>query len=493
MSTKIAVLGDIHFDSSIASTNQRHTDIADTLLLRAVHRLNRMVKPDLTVVVGDLHNAGEAANVEADYQVLRRILDKLESPWIIIPGNHDNPEDQFYTHFPRPAERFDVAGIRFACFVDPEEPGYNARRSREAITRMDALRSDGWKGPIVTVQHVPVFPRGSTDCPYAYVNAEEVIGAMRRNRITLAVSGHHHEGFDLVTEGAQSFFASPALCEAPYSFAEIVIEGERVVSTRRHALRLPLGLGLRDYHVHTQLAYCAENMEVTRTLRLAKAFGLAGIYFTEHSGQLYFNAKDYWSGVCLEPGRPMQESENRMDHYFALLNEADVPRSQRGLEIDARLDGSPLLKPEDRQRIALRLGAVHSLPSIQHPPASPDIRKVHDEFLAMTTGIAHSGIDILAHPFRIFSRMNMEKPAELFPKVIQVLRATGVAAEINFHTNIPPPEFFRQCLEAGVKISFGSDAHNLYEIGEFTPHLALLKSIGFNGDLGDIMFGGPRS
>ena len=39
----------------------------------------------------------------------------------------------------------------------------------------------------------------------------------------------------------------------------------------------------------------------------------------------------------------------------------------------------------------------------------------------------------------------------------------------------------------GVELSFGSDAHNLYEVGEFAPHLALLESCGFDGDLGEIL------
>jgi histidinol phosphatase-like PHP family hydrolase len=38
-----------------------------------------------------------------------------------------------------------------------------------------------------------------------------------------------------------------------------------------------------------------------------------------------------------------------------------------------------------------------------------------------------------------------------------------------------------------VKITFGSDAHNLYEVGEFAPHLKFLDEIGYKGNLKDIM------
>ena len=81
-------------------------------------------------------------------------------------------------------------------------------------------------------------------------------------------------------------------------------------------------------------------------------------------------------------------------------------------------------------------------------------------------------------------------PTSLFAPTVALLREHGVAAEINFHTNEPPPSFFADCIRAGVRISFGSDAHALYEIGEFHPHLALLADIGFDGDLTDILL--PR-
>jgi len=43
------------------------------------------------------------------------------------------------------------------------------------------------------------------------------------------------------------------------------------------------------------------------------------------------------------------------------------------------------------------------------------------------------------------------------------------------------------CLESGVKIALGTDTHNLYELGFFNPHFDFLKSIGFSGDLNDIL------
>ena len=106
--------------------------------------------------------------------------------------------------------------------------------------------------------------------------------------------------------------------------------------------------------------------------------------------------------------------------------------------------------------------------------------------------LATNGIDILAHPFRVFRRDGLQVPAELFQPTATLLRQHHVAAEINFHTNEPSVDFVKLCLEQDVKVSFGSDTHQLYEVGEFALHLQLLKDIGFDGDLADVLWSGER-
>ena len=60
-------------------------------------------------------------------------------------------------------------------------------------------------------------------------------------------------------------------------------------------------------------------------------------------------------------------------------------------------------------------------------------------------------------------------------------------AEINFHINEPPIEFVAMCLEAEVKLTFGGDAHSLYEIGDFALHLDLLRRAGFHGEPSEVL------
>jgi len=91
--------------------------------------------------------------------------------------------------------------------------------------------------------------------------------------------------------------------------------------------------------------------------------------------------------------------------------------------------------------------------------------------------LAHP-IQVLAHPFRYFRRGGLTRPAHLFRPVASLLAARGVAAEVNFHGNVPDPAFVAECLSRGVKIALGSDTHDLVESGELAPHVAALKAAG---------------
>lgn len=485
MKIKIAVIGDTHYEPcENILIPERRGAIADILLLRAVHRINQVIRPDITVILGDIHNAGGTREGLSQLEQIRAIAALLKSPWIIIPGNHDAPPDLFYSVFPPPAETTDINGVRFLPFIDPEEPGYNARRTAHDLERMKMART-GWRGPIVMLQHVPLFPPGRADCPYNYLHADEIIAVMRQNGIVLAISGHYHEGLGLIHDHGVNFLATPALCQSPFTFLEVDLDNDQVAVTR-HDLRLPEKLNLWDMHVHTQFAYCSENMDVVKSIRLAEDFGLAGLTFTEHSGQLYFDRATYWNKTCLASGIASAQKQNeRMDAYLAALKAAGCRGPNTGLEADCCFDGKLLMRPAVRKRIRYLLGAVHGLAALQNP--QPDMAAVRDEFLDLTARLVRAKIDVLAHPFRVFTRANLETPDSLFDPVVRLLKENGVAAEINSHTYFPDAEFFRRCLMAGVKLALGSDAHNLYEIGEFTPHLALLRDAGFDGDLNDIL------
>ncbi len=151
-----------------------------------------------------------------------------------------------------------------------------------------------------------------------------------------------------------------------------------------------------------------------------------------------------------------------------------------GLEVECDRNGELTLLDEDREGWDLLIGAVHYLPETF-------AGDVEHGFMAVTEKLLQQNVAVLAHPFRFFRRHKMEPPRHLSRPMAQLLAAHGAAAEINFHTNEPNPDFFRCCLEEGVPIALGSDAHALYEVGEFAPHLNVLRQAGVGENLEEVL------
>lgn len=481
----IAIIADTHYGTDGAVPSRR-CSMADVLLARAVSRLNRLVRPDVTLVLGDLLDDGRACDAEDRLWHLRSILDKLEAPYIAIPGNHDGDVDTFYRVFTRPQDVEDICGVRFLPFIDEEQPGYNARRTARNVARLHASRAD-YDGPIVALQHVCLFPPGQSEAPYNYTNADKVITAMQAAGVHLSVSGHYHRGVPDVRDEDLTFVNAPGLCEEPFPLVVVQLDGTNV-QTQRHDLAMPTALQLVDGHLHTQLAYCNHdiNMTLPNTIDLANAFGLAGIAFAEHSGHLYFDTISYGNRTCFADGIPSAPTaDNRIPEYLKMKRTYEQPSVRFGLEVDCDYNGNLLLAPQDRTHFDYIVGAIHGLPALGRaiPPGEAD----KDTFLFFVERLLKHDVDVLAHPFRVFRRSGWDAPPELFLPTARLLRAHDTPAEINFHTNEPPLEFIRICLELGVRFALGSDAHHLAEIGDFACHLALLKEAGFNGDLREII------
>jgi histidinol phosphatase-like PHP family hydrolase len=481
MPCRIAVITDIHYATAEPVADARQRRWGAVLLRRTVERLNRYLKPDVTVVLGDLLDDPQAPDGRELLTALRGILERLDSPWLALPGNHD-PHGTFYEVFDRPGQ-LDVCGVRLVAFDDPERPGFNACREDAEFRRMAEAAADH-AGPLVALQHVPAGePR--IDAPHGYTNSDQVLTAMRRYGYTLALSGHSHGGVDLRHLDGLATMVVPALCEAPFQFALLTIDGDRITAELLQH-QLPADLGLRDYHSHTQFAYCSEDVTMPLSAEFARLMNLHQLAFTEHSGQLYFERQTYWkAGFCERGLAETQGRAERMADYWQTVEPYRSEAVLAGLEVDADFTGRLVVEREDFDRADIIVGAVHWLRELQNP--SPDLDRAADEFLAVTDRLCRGGIAALAHPFRVFRRSNVPVPEHLFDPTAALLARHGVAAEINFHANEPAPEFFAACLRADVRFSFGSDAHALYEVGEFHPHLDLLRSIGYDGDPADLL------
>lgn len=480
---RIALLTDSHFSTTESVTcGSRQTGIADIIMRRAAFRLNRLIRPDATILLGDMVNSGHLASGQEDLRALWEHVKLIQSPVISVPGNHDGSPEEFYQVAERPASIIELAGVRFVVNVDPERPGYNAWRDAHSLSLLSEARS-GWSGPIVSLQHVPVFPPGLTACPYNYTNADEVTAAEARAGVTLSLSGHYHKGFGSVVANGVTYLAAPALCEAPFTITVIDLEAPDKITCWQENLKLPAGSGLIDSHIHTRYAYCNENMEPERIAAFANAFGLEEFRLSEHSGHLLYSLTEY--SQAQDRDLPAKEGDRRLDAYLEEMAATGIPAAWTGLEVDCRHDGSPLLDAADWQRFPFLIGAMHRMPGVYRRPQASEA-ELRDEFLGLLQRFLKHGFFSLAHPFRVFRRAKLPIPAGCFEPLVKMLKETDTAAEINFHTNEPPVEFFQLCLREGVKITFGSDAHNLYEVGDLALHLDFLRRCGFDGHWRDI-------
>ena len=226
-------------------------------------------------------------------------------------------------------------------------------------------------------------------------------------------------------------------------------------------------------------------MDMLKAVELGKILGLCKVGFGEHSAHLYFDHKTYCSGRYLLDGIESRDITDRVNEYFENYNKIKSDYTFLGMEVDCDYSGRLIIKPEHRKKAQVMLGAIHNLSFCNKP--APEISKVMDEFLFINNKFLKSGIKILAHPFRVFRRSGLETPECLFKPMIKMLKENNVAPEINYHTNDPSVEFFSMCINEGIKLSFGSDSHNLYEVGEFYPHMKFIKSCGYDGDLKDIL------
>lgn len=110
MPCRIAAITDLHFSRQPLEMSSRKGEWASVLLKRAVARLNRYIKPDVTVILGDLLDDPAAPDAVDLLNDLRRVLDDLAMPWLVIPGNHDPEKTVFYSVFDQ-CDFLDVNGV----------------------------------------------------------------------------------------------------------------------------------------------------------------------------------------------------------------------------------------------------------------------------------------------------------------------------------------------------------------------------------------------
>jgi histidinol phosphatase-like PHP family hydrolase len=484
----VLVLADLHY-TALARHSCRRSDrqapLAHVLARKALARLRQKgIEPQLILLLGDLVDNGEAAGAELDLARLAGDLLGTGIRVLAVPGNHDGDPERYVRLFDSAPGLHLVNGYGFLLFSDRRSKGEHYARPDETLTWPAQAAAQHPDLPLIAVQHNPLHPVIRAEYPYMLDNNAAVLAGYREARVLLSLSGHYHPGQPAHEHAGVIYNSVPALTEAPYAFQHVrLADGQAAVTTHTLQLEVP---GLCDVHCHTEFAYCATTVTAGWNRLLADRLGLAKLCLTEHAFHLYFPKEVAWT-YNWQRDRSLADAvwnhdprRGRMAAYRAFADAQRGPNVRLGLEVDLMAGGELLLHPDDAAGWDLLIGAIHEIDVVrqdQTPPSDLEWLFIRDLERLLTFPI-----QVLAHPFRIFTRHKMEKPAHLYRAVAGKLAAAGIAAEINFHTNQPEPAFIRACLDAGTRIALGSDAHRLDEVGEFDPHLRILRDVGLEPD-----------
>ncbi len=114
---KIVHMSDVHFGT------------ADPSIVELVVRKVGDISPDVIVVSGDLTQRAKSV----EFKQARAFLDRLPTPQIIVPGNHDVPMHNIFDRFFRPLDKFKkyITADLSPSYIDEELAivGVNTARS----------------------------------------------------------------------------------------------------------------------------------------------------------------------------------------------------------------------------------------------------------------------------------------------------------------------------------------------------------------------------
>lgn len=148
---RFAFISDTHIGSPNGS--------AEEDLRRTVQDINAMSDIAFVVLTGDITELG--TNVEI--KLAKQILDSLDVPWYIIPGNHDTGWSEsggvsFNTVFGNDKFSFEYSGIRFlGCASGPYVRMSDGHVPRSAINWLDKeLATLRPQQPVIFLNHYPI-------------------------------------------------------------------------------------------------------------------------------------------------------------------------------------------------------------------------------------------------------------------------------------------------------------------------------------------------
>lgn len=208
-----------------------------------------------------------------------------------------------------------------------------------------------------------------------------------------------------------------------------------------------------ECHVHT--CFSDGQASVLDCASRAYDLGLTRIIFTEHT----------------EPGKVLEPSW--FNQYVAAVREAAQVYSGSlevllGLEVPATDFKNGLELTQEMHNTAdFILGTAHRYPGLEGRRVRdlPPKECIELEFQTLMALARNPDIDAIAHIGGTCGQYCTPFPRDLAWEVIRTATQSGIAIELNFRYHKPMAGMLELCIQAGARVTIGSDAHALKDIG----------------------------
>lgn len=194
---RIIQLTDLHIVKSGFAF--READSAQNLTQTIDYILRYDLRPDATVITGDVTNDGAIES----YRTVQKELSRLQCPCYILPGNHDNRENlkRVFGEFgcvDAPADLNDANLLETKeaslLFLDSTIPGKSyGGISQASLTWLKNHLPDKQRTTLVFLHHAP-FKTGYTLMDEPFVGESELLEMLRDRENTIVCCGHIHTG-----------------------------------------------------------------------------------------------------------------------------------------------------------------------------------------------------------------------------------------------------------------------------------------------------------
>ena len=215
-----------------------------------------------------------------------------------------------------------------------------------------------------------------------------------------------------------------------------------------------------DFHVHSSYSSDGEATAAS-IVEAAEARGLAAIAVTDHGPEL---------SVGISP-----------DKIIPMIQDIELARKDAripvliGMEANIiGMNGEIDLDEWVVEKLDVVVAGMHKLGSSVRQPEE----LARECLSAVMNVMERQRVDILAHPFQFQRYLAPHLSPDEIKEFAKLAAEREVAIELNSKYRVPDEEFLRACLREGVKLSIGTDAHTVAEVGRIDWPMAMLRRVG---------------